>query len=64
MLYKSKYSNARDRIPEFTIEPEYALELLIAQARAEFERQGGSLLALQTGTEQEALEARGYTSMI
>ena len=30
MLYKSKYSNARDRIPEFTIEPEYALELLIA----------------------------------
>ena len=30
MHYKAKYSNARDRIPEFTIEPEYALELLIA----------------------------------
>eukprot|EP00536_Pseudo-nitzschia_multiseries_P009371 jgi/Psemu1/242057/estExt_Genewise1.C_2600014 len=30
MHYKSKYSNAGSRIPEFTIEPEYALELLIA----------------------------------
>mmetsp|Transcript_7298 Transcript_7298/g.17795 ORF Transcript_7298/g.17795 Transcript_7298/m.17795 type:complete len:107 (-) Transcript_7298:233-553(-) len=30
MHYKAKYSNARERIPEFTIEPEYALELLIA----------------------------------
>ena len=30
MHYKAKYTNARDRIPEFTIEPEYALELLIA----------------------------------
>mmetsp|Transcript_16282 Transcript_16282/g.37300 ORF Transcript_16282/g.37300 Transcript_16282/m.37300 type:complete len:108 (+) Transcript_16282:143-466(+) len=30
MHYKAKYSNAGARIPEFTIEPEYALELLIA----------------------------------
>lgn len=30
MHYKAKYSNARERIPEFTIEPEFALELLIA----------------------------------
>ena len=30
MHYKSKYNNAGARIPEFTIEPEYALELLIA----------------------------------
>ena len=30
MHYKAKYSQSRDRIPEFTIEPEYALELLIA----------------------------------
>ncbi|KAG7345937.1 Skp1 family, tetramerization domain containing protein [Nitzschia inconspicua] len=28
--YKEKYSNAATRIPEFIIEPEYALELLIA----------------------------------
>tara|TARA_B110001450_G_C17357531_1_gene374174 strand:- start:205 stop:531 length:327 start_codon:yes stop_codon:yes gene_type:complete len=30
MHYKSKYSNSGGRIPEFAIEPEYALELLIA----------------------------------
>jgi transcription elongation factor B subunit 1 len=30
MHYKSRYSNSAARIPEFSIEPEYALELLIA----------------------------------
>lgn len=28
--YKEKYTNAATRIPEFIIEPEYALEMLIA----------------------------------
>ena len=28
--YKSQYSNASTRIPEFTIEPSLALELLVA----------------------------------
>jgi hypothetical protein len=28
--YKERYTNAATRIPEFIIEPEYALELLIA----------------------------------
>jgi hypothetical protein len=28
--YKAQYSNVNERIPEFIIEPEYALELLIA----------------------------------
>ncbi|VEU41419.1 unnamed protein product [Pseudo-nitzschia multistriata] len=30
MQFKAKYTNSSSRIPEFTIEPEYALELLIA----------------------------------
>jgi len=30
LLYKAQYSNSIARIPDFTIEPEIALELLIA----------------------------------
>jgi hypothetical protein len=30
LIYKSQYTNASMRIPDFTIEPEVALELLIA----------------------------------
>ena len=37
-----------------------ALDGLLVQARAEFERQGESLLALRAEVQQEALEARGF----
>ena len=37
-----------------------ALDNLLVQARAEFERQEASLISLRTDLQQEAMDARGY----